>query len=299
MAHFNLKGLGVALVTPFNEDFSIDYKALEAIILNIMAGKADFIVVMGTTGETPTLTASEAKEISEFVISVTQGKIPLVLGMGGNCTVALCQRLKTEDLSGYSAILSVCPYYNKPNQEGMYRHFKAVAEASPLPVILYNVPGRTGVNLLPQTVIRLACECENIIGIKEASGSVAAVTEIVAGKPDSFEVVSGDDALTLPMIAVGATGVISVIGNALPAEFADLVHAAARGEFEYAKSIHRCFKPLYKLMFAEGNPAGIKCALSQLGYCHEVLRLPLVKVGNICRNQIKQALTDFRQALTE
>lgn len=294
MSSFSFKGLGVALVTPFKADFSIDFEALGSIVRRIVEGGADFIVVLGTTAETPTLTATEAHSVQHFVRDVTGGSIPLVLGMGSNCTAALTERLRTEDLSGYSAILCVCPYYNKPNQEGMYRHFKAVAEASPLPVILYNVPGRTGVNMLPATILRLARECPNIIGVKEASGSVGAVSEIVAGKPEGFEVVSGDDALTLPMMAVGASGIISVVGNAFTAEFASLVHAAARGEFAEAEKVHRRFKSLYRLMFAEGNPAGIKCTLSLLGLCENVLRLPLVPVGNICKKQIADAIADFR-----
>lgn len=293
MSRFSLKGLGVALVTPFKDDFSIDFEALEVILRRICDGGADFIVVMGTTGETPTLTADEAAEVSRFVRETTPESIPLVIGMGGNCTADLCARLQTADLTGYSAVLSVCPFYNKPNQEGMYRHFKAVAEASPLPVILYNVPGRTGVNLLPATTLRLARECPGIIGVKEASGSVTAVSEIVAGKPDGFEVVSGDDALTLPMMAAGASGVISVIGNAFTAEFAKLVHAAGAGRFAEAEAIHRRFGRLYRLMFAEGNPAGVKCALSQLGLCRDNLRLPLVPVGNICKTQIKEAMEAF------
>ncbi|MCM1318976.1 MAG: 4-hydroxy-tetrahydrodipicolinate synthase [Muribaculaceae bacterium] len=293
MANFALRGLGVALITPFDTDNSIDYKALKAIINHIIAGGADFIVVMGTTGETPTLSPAEIAEVSRVARQYTEGKIPLVLGMGGNNTAALCERLRNEDLDGYSAILSVCPFYNKPNQEGMYRHFKAVAEASPLPVILYNVPGRTGVNLLPQTTVRLARECSNIIGIKEASGCVAAVSEIVSMKPDGFEVVSGDDGLTLRMMLEGATGVISVIGNVLTKEFGEMVHLAEKGEYTEAAKIHRRFKELYKLMFAEGNPAGIKCALATRGFCREILRLPLVKVGNICRGQIQEALAQF------
>lgn len=292
MDKFTLGGLGVALVTPFTDDFHIDFQALEAIVENIISGGADFIVVMGTTGETPTLSADESKQVSAIVRKITRGRVPLVLGMGGNCTSTLCERLRTEDLVGYSAVLSVCPYYNKPNQEGMYQHFKAVAEASPLPVILYNVPGRTGVNLLPKTVVRLANECPNIIGIKEASGNVDAVKEIVSQMPAGFSVVSGDDALTLSMMQEGATGVISVVGNAFPKEFGELVHLAQKKEFEKATKVHSRFERLYKLMFAEGNPAGIKCALAGKGMCREVLRLPLVKVGNICRRQIQDALAD-------
>lgn len=293
MSHFTLQGLGVALVTPFKADFSIDYSALTTIINNICGGGADFIVVLGTTAETPTLCEEERAKVQAFVRDHTGGSIPLVLGMGGNCTASLVRQLQTADLTGYSAILSVCPYYNKPNQEGMYRHFKAVAEASPLPIILYNVPGRTGVNLLPETILRLGAECTNIIGVKEASGSVTAVSRIVSAKRDDFEVMSGDDALALPMMSVGASGVISVIGNAFSAEFATLVHSAMEGDYDKAACIHRRFKDLYSLMFAEGNPAGIKCALSLLGHCNDLLRLPLVPVGNRCKQQIREAIRTF------
>jgi len=295
MSHFSLKGLGVALVTPFKADLSIDYPALRAIIKNICQGGADFLVVLGTTGESPTLTSQEAEDIREFVRNETSGCIPLVLGVGGNCTEAVVQRLRNADLAGYSAILSVCPFYNKPSQEGMYRHFRAVAEASPLPIIIYNIPGRTGVNMQPETILRLANECPGIIGVKEASGSVDAVSRIVAGKPDWFEVVSGDDALTLPMMSVGATGVISVIGNAFTTHFATLVHAAATGDYCKAAKLHKRFAKLYKLMFAEGNPAGIKCALSLLGRCENRLRLPLVPVSDGCKRLISDAIRAFEE----
>ena len=293
MSHFTLQGLGVALVTPFKADLSIDFSALTTIIDNICGGEADFIVVLGTTAETPTLCEDEREKVRNFVRNHTDGTIPLVLGMGGNCTTSLVRQLQNTDLTGYSAILSVCPYYNKPNQEGMYRHFKAVAEASPLPVILYNVPGRTGVNLMPETILRLSAECPNIIGVKEASGSVNAVSRLVSAKRDDFAVVSGDDALTLPMMSVGASGVISVVGNAYTCEFAQLVHYAMAGDYDKAAEVHKRFKDLYNLMFAEGNPAGIKCALSLLGQCENLLRLPLVPVGNRCKEQIHEAIMTF------
>lgn len=252
-------------------------------------------MVLGTTGESPTLTSQEAEDIREFVRNETSGCIPLVLGVGGNCTEAVVQRLRNADLAGYSAILSVCPFYNKPSQEGMYRHFRAVAEASPLPIIIYNIPGRTGVNMQPETILRLANKCPGIIGVKEASGSVDAVSRIVAGKPDWFEVVSGDDALTLPMMSVGATGVISVIGNAFTTHFATLVHAAATGDYCKAAKLHKRFAKLYKLMFAEGNPAGIKCALSLLGRCENRLRLPIVPVSDGCKRLISDAIRAFEE----
>lgn len=296
MEKFSLKGIGVALVTPFREDGNIDFNALATIVNHIKNGNADYIVVLGTTGETPTLSNKEADTVTKFVRETVNGEIPLVLGLGGNNTAEILNRIQTTDLSGFSALLSVVPYYNKPNQEGLYQHYKTLSTHSPLPLIIYNVPGRTGANILPSTIIRLAKECPNIIGVKEASGSVTAVSDIVADKPDGFDVVSGDDALTLPMMAVGASGVISVVGNAFPNEFASLVHSAASGDFATARKLHKRFNTLYKLMFAEGNPAGIKCALNCLGLAHNILRLPLVPVGAICRSQIQEAVKTFQDS---
>lgn len=296
MKKFSLKGIGVALVTPFRENGNIDFNALESIVKHIKNGNVDYIVVLGTTGEAPTLSLEETVAVTRSVREVVNGEIPLVLGMGGNNTSEIINRMQSTDLSGFSALLSVVPFYNKPNQEGMYRHYKTLSEHSPLPLIIYNVPGRTGANILPPTILRLAKECPNIIGVKEASGSIPAVSDIVYGKPDDFDVVSGDDALTLPMMAVGASGVISVVGNAFPKEFAELVHSAAAGDFAKARALHQRFNTLYKLMFAEGNPAGIKCALSCLGLAENNLRLPLVPVGAICRKQIEEAVKTFQDA---
>lgn len=294
MKKFSLKGIGVALVTPFQEDGSIDFKSLETVVKHIKNGGADYIVVLGTTGETPTLSHEECEDVSKCVRIVSNGEIPLVLGMGGNNTYEIIDRINHTDLEGYSALLSVVPFYNKPGQEGLYRHYKTISENSPLPLIMYNVPGRTGANMLPATTLRLAFECPNIIGIKEASGSVTNVSDIVAHMPDAFDVVSGDDALTLPMMSVGASGVISVIGNAFPRELSMMVHAAAEGQYSKAQNIHHRFNSLFHLMFAEGNPAGIKCALNCLKLADNRLRLPLTPVSEKCKKQIADAIHAFQ-----
>ncbi len=276
MKSFNLKGLGVAMITPFKQDKTIDFDSLEKLIEHLINGKADYIVLLGTTGETPALFPDEKQKIKEFVVKKVAGRIPLVLGVGGNHTMAVADELLKSDLSGFSAILSVVPYYNKPSQEGIYRHYKAIAGASPLPIILYNVPGRTGVNMSAETTIRLAREVENIIGIKEASGNFRQIEEIIKNKPDSFQVVSGDDAITYPLMTLGAVGVISVIGNAFPDEFGKMVRLCLNGEFEKALPIHFKFTELFNLLFIDGNPAGVKCTLNTMGMIENELRLPLV-----------------------
>lgn len=291
MSDFSLRGLGVALVTPFQPTGEIDFAALERTIEHIITGGADYIVVLGTTAETPTLSPQEYDEVKRFVRDKVNGRLPLVLGLGGNNTAAVCQRLHDEDFTGYRAILSVVPFYNKPTQEGIYRHYKALSEASPLPLILYNVPGRTGVNMTATTVVRLSHDCPQIMGIKEASGIATQVADIVAASRRGFHVVSGDDALTLALIAEGAQGVISVVGNAFPAEFGSLVHEALNGDYTQASRLNAQFGPLYRLMFVDGNPAGVKCALAALNICPEILRLPLVPVTDDTRRQIHQ-ITD-------
>lgn len=299
MSDFTLRGLGVALVTPFEPHTTeIDFTALERIIEHVIAGGADYLVVLGTTAETPTLSPSEYRSVKEFVRDKVAGRLPLVLGMGGNCTLALCERLANEDVAGYSAILSVVPYYNKPSQEGIYQHYKIVSEVSPLPLVLYNVPGRTGVNMLASTTVRLSHDCPNIIGVKEASGIATQVSDIVAGCRRGFHVVSGDDALTLALMAEGAGGVISVVGNAFPREFGEMVRTALKGDFARASHLNSRFGAIYRLMFADGNPAGVKCALSALGFCQEVLRLPLVPVRTETREAMRRAvglLVDAKQ----
>lgn len=277
---FSLSGLGVALITPFRHDGAVDVPALEALVSRIINGGADFLVVLGTTAETPTLDEAERQMVKDTVRRVTDGRVPLVLGSGGNDTRHLAQSLRNDDTEGFSAILSVVPFYNKPSQEGIYRHYMVLAEASPLPLILYNVPGRTGVNMTADTTLRLAHECPRIIGVKEASGSEEQTARIVDGAPDSFKVISGDDAQTLPFMRRGATGVISVIANAYPAGFERMVHLASAGRYDEAEEIERRFAPICHHIFTDGNPAGIKSLLAAQGHIENILRLPLVEVSS-------------------
>lgn len=276
MADLQLKGLGVALVTPFKSDKTVDFEGLRSMVEYVITGGADYIVVLGTTGETPTLFPEEKKEIKQEIIRINSKRVPLVLGVGGNNTQAVVNELKTSDFTGFDAILSVVPYYNKPSQEGIYQHYKAISEASPLPVILYNVPGRTGVNMSAATTLSLARDCDNIIGVKEASGNFAQIEEIIKNKPDSFEVISGDDSITYPLMTLGAVGVISVIGNAFPMQFGKMVRLCLEGNFQEALPIHWEFNELFNLLFVDGNPAGVKCTLNALGLIENELRLPLV-----------------------
>lgn len=268
--------MGVALITPFHADGSVDYDALVRLVESLVSNGADFLCVLGTTAETPTLTTEEKETIKRLVVKQVDGRIPLLLGCGGNSTQAVIESLKNDNFSGYSGILSVCPMYNKPSQEGLYQHFKAIAAASPLPVVLYNVPGRTGVNMSAETTLRLARDCKNIVAIKEASGNITQMDDIIKNKPDNFDVISGDDGITFPLITLGAVGVISVIGNALPKEFSRMVRLALNGDYKNALTIHHRFTELFSLLFVDGNPAGVKCMLNLMGACENVLRLPLV-----------------------
>jgi 4-hydroxy-tetrahydrodipicolinate synthase len=279
------KGLGIALVTPFKEDGSVDYKSLIRLVEYQLDNGADFLCILATTGETPTLTADEKRQIKETIVSLVHGRIPILMGCGGNNTAAIVEELRNGDFQGIDGILSVCPYYNKPSQEGLYQHFKAIAAATQLPVVLYNVPGRTGVNMTAATTVRLARDCHNIVAIKEASGNLEQVDEIIKNKPSTFDVISGDDALTFPMVSCGAVGVISVIGNALPKEFSKMIRLQMRGEYDPARKIHHRFIDLFSLLFVDGNPAGVKAMLSEMGYIENVLRLPLVpmRVKNVQR----------------
>lgn len=276
MATNIFKGLGIALVTPFKTDGSIDYAALKRLIEYQTDNGADFLCILGTTSESPCLDPEERAEIKRFVVEVNQGRLPVLMGCGGNNTKAVVKELQSFDLRGVDGILSVCPYYNKPSQEGLYRHFKMIADNCPLPVVLYNVPGRTGINLKSETTIRLANDCRNIVAVKEAGGSLEQVDEIIKNKPAHFDVLSGDDALTFPMIASGAAGVISVIGNALPREFSRMIRLEFNGEYEPARKIHHRFTELYSLLFVDGNPAGVKALLHEMGFIENELRLPLV-----------------------
>ena len=276
MATNIFKGLGIALVTPFKTDGLIDYVALKRLIEYQTDNGADFLCILGTTSESPCLDQEERTEIKRFVVEVNQGRLPVLMGCGGNNTKAVVKELQSFDLRGVDGILSVCPYYNKPSQEGLYRHFKMIADNCPLPVVLYNVPGRTGINLKSETTIRLANDCRNIVAVKEAGGSLEQVDEIIKNKPAHFDVLSGDDALTFPMIASGAAGVISVIGNALPREFSRMIRLEFNGEYEPARKIHHRFTELYSLLFVDGNPAGVKALLHEMGFIENELRLPLV-----------------------
>ena len=290
MAQNIFKGLGIALVTPFTQEGEVDYTALSRLIDYQLANGADFLCILATTGETPTLTAEEKTKIKQMVIEKAGDKVPVLMGCGGNNTAEVVRELKEADFAGIDGILSVCPYYNKPSQEGLYQHFKAIAAASPLPVVLYNVPGRTGVNLKAETTVRLAKDCPNIVAIKEASGSLEQVDEIIKNKPDSFDVISGDDALTFPMIACGAAGVISVIGNALPKEFSRMIRLEMKGEIDAARKIHHRFTDLFNLLFVDGNPAGVKAMLHEMGMIENVLRLPLVPTRLTTMQRISDCL---------
>ncbi len=276
MARNIFKGLGIALITPFTPDGQVDYKSLIRLVEYQLNNGADFFCILATTGETPTLTEDEKQKIKDTVVSLVGGRVPILMGCGGYNTAAIVEELHTRDFKGIDGILSVCPYYNKPSQEGLYQHFKTIAAATSLPVVLYNVPGRTGVNMKAETTVRLAHDCENIVAIKEASGNLEQVDEIIKNKPKSFDVISGDDALTFPMVSCGAVGVISVIGNALPKEFSKMIRLQMKGEYDPARKIHHRFIDLFSLLFVDGNPAGVKAMLHEMGYIDNVLRLPLV-----------------------
>lgn len=294
MAYNIFKGLGIALVTPFTSDGAVDYTALKRLLEYQIDNGADFLCILATTGETPTLTADEKQKIKDLVVSIVGGRLPILMGCGGNNTAAVVEELQTGDFKGIDGVLSVCPYYNKPSQEGLYQHFKAIAAATKLPVVLYNVPGRTGINLKPETTVRLARDCENIVAIKEASGSLEQIDEIIKNKPKDFDVISGDDALTFPMVACGAVGVISVIGNALPREFSKMLRLEFRGEFEGARKIHHRFTDLFSLLFVDGNPAGVKAVLHQMGFIENVLRLPLVPTRLTTLQRISDILKELK-----
>lgn len=284
------KGLGIALITPFNASGAVDYVVLKQLVEYQLKNGADFFCILATTGETPTLTDDEKQRIKELVVEVVAGRVPILMGCGGNNTAAIVEELHTRDFSGIDGILSVCPYYNKPSQEGLYQHFKTIANATDMKVVLYNVPGRTGVNMKAETTVRLARDCKNIVAVKEASGNLEQVDEIIKNKPNTFDVISGDDALTFPMIACGAVGVISVIGNALPKEFSRMLRLEQNGEFEPARKIHHMFTDLFNLLFVDGNPAGVKAMLHEMGMIENVLRLPLVPTRLTTMQKISECL---------
>ena len=269
------KGTGIALITPFNEDFSVDYGSLERIVDHVIDNGADFLVALGTTSEAPTLTAEEKQQVVKCILKANHGRLPVLLGLGGNNTQAVIEDIKAQDFTGIDGILSVVPYYNKPNQRGMKAHFTAIADASPVPVILYNVPGRVGVNLQAATTVELA-QHPNIVAVKEASGNLQQIMEILRDKPAGFDLLSGDDGITQPLMALGATGVISVAANAYTRPFSRMMHAMKEGRTDEALQLHYAMLRMNQLIFADGNPAGIKCLMSHMGLCKNVLRLPLV-----------------------
>ena len=290
MAHNIFKGLGVALVTPFTSTGEVDYVALRRLLDYQMSNGTDFLCILATTGETPCLSKDEKKRIKDIVVEKVNGKMPILMGCGGNNTISVVETLQNDDFTGIDGILSVCPYYNKPSQEGLYQHFKTIANSTDLPVVLYNVPGRVGVNMTAQTTLRLANDCSNIVGIKEASGNFSQIDDILKNKPAHFDVISGDDGITFPLITLGASGVISVIGNALPKEFGRMVRLALNGDYRSALEIHHKFTELFELLFVDGNPAGVKCMLSLMGYIDNRLRLPLVPTRMDTYEKIRDVL---------
>lgn len=292
MAH-KFHGTGVALVTPFNKDNSVDYDSLGKLVDHVIAGGVNFLVALGTTAETPTLSSAEKKEVLAFVIKHNNGRVPVVAGVGGNNTAAIVEQLQTSDLTGVDGILSVAPYYNKPTQEGIYQHFKAIATATDKDIILYNVPGRTSSNIAPDTVLRLANEFKNIVAVKEASGNLGQCMEIVDGKPAHFAVLSGDDDLILPQMSIGMEGVISVAANCFTKDFTDMVNAGLNGDYNTARSLHYKILPGTRLLFAEGNPAGVKCVLQEMDICGDTVRLPLVNVSDATHQKIKAYLQNI------
>ncbi|MCQ2214250.1 MAG: 4-hydroxy-tetrahydrodipicolinate synthase [Bacteroidaceae bacterium] len=293
MARNRFKGLGIALITPFTQTGEVDYTALRRVLDYQLSNGIDFLCILATTAETPCLTAEEKQNIIQIVQEKVQGRIPILLGMGGNNTTAVVEAIKNFDFKGIDGILSVCPYYNKPSQEGLYQHFKTIAEASPVPVVLYNVPGRVGVNMTAETTLRLARDCDNIVAIKEASGNFTQIDDIIKNKPADFDVISGDDGITFPLITLGAAGVISVIGNALPKEFSRMVRLALNGDYNNALVIHHKFTELFKLLFVDGNPAGVKAMMNSMGLIENQLRLPLVPARITTFGQISEIVKEL------
>lgn len=290
MERHKLTGMGIALITPFTKQGAVDYPALKRLIEFQIQSGCDYFVIFGTTAETPTLSEKEKAELKEFLLNQIAGRKPVVLGLGGNCTASVVEKISQTDFRGIDAILSVAPYYNKPSQEGIYRHYEKIASASPVPVVLYNVPGRTGVNITAETTLRLAHDFKNIIAIKEASGNFSQIDEIIKSKPKNFMVISGDDGITFPLITLGAVGVISVIGNAFPKEFSRMVRLALEGNYDGAREIHYRFSELIELLFVDGNPAGVKSMLSVMGFIENELRLPLVPTTIKTFEKIRQVL---------
>lgn len=288
-------GTGVAIVTPFKNDSSIDFRSLGKLVEHIINNNADYLVVLGTTGEAVTQSKDEKRAVIDHVLEVNNGKVPIVIGMGGNYTMEVVDNITKNQFDGIDGVLSVAPYYNKPSQRGLYNHFKTIAGASPVPVIIYNVPGRTSINIEADTTIRLAKNVKNIAAVKEASGNIDQIMQIVKNTPSGFSVISGDDAITLPLISVGGAGVISVISNAYPGEWSEMVNLALNNKFKEARKIHYKFTDLINHIFSDGNPAGIKAVLSILGLIQNQLRMPLTPVSRQVYNQIKQSVESLNQ----
>jgi 4-hydroxy-tetrahydrodipicolinate synthase len=287
MTKHKFTGTGVALVTPFNHDKSVDFDSLEKIVNHAVDNGVEYVVALGTTSEAPVLDNSEKKEVVAVIQGTVAGRVPVVLGMGGNNTAAIVKQIKEQTFEGITGILSVVPYYNKPKQSGLFAHFEAIAETSPVPIILYNVPGRTSANLTSETTLKLARECSNIIAIKEASGDFSQIMHLIANKPNGFAVLSGDDVLTMPLMAAGAQGVISVTANACTSDFSDMVRLMLQKNMAAAQKLHYKLLPLMEALFADGNPAGIKALLSLMNFCKEELRLPLVPVNQSTKLKIE------------
>lgn len=294
MIQARLKGMGVALITPFKEDGSVDYEALLRLVDYQLQNGTDFLCVLGTTAETPTLSKEEKEKVKRTVIDRVNGRIPILLGVGSNSTQAVVEAVQNDDMTGVDALLVVVPYYNKPSQEGIYQHYKAVAEATELPIVLYNVPGRTGVNMTAETTLRLARDFQNIVAIKEASGNIGQMDEIIKNKPEGFDVISGDDGITFPLITLGAVGVISVLGNAFPREFSRMTRLAMQGDYANALTIHHKFTEMINLLFVDGNPAGVKAVMHQMGMVENKLRLPLVPAREVTCNKIRVELEGLK-----
>ncbi|HTB05892.1 MAG TPA: 4-hydroxy-tetrahydrodipicolinate synthase [Bacteroidia bacterium] len=290
----DFKGTGVAIATPFRKDGSVDFKSLEKLIEHLIKGKIEYIVALGTTGESVVLSKEEKAAITEHILDTVDGRLPVVLGIGGNNTSEIIHTIEKSDLDRIAAILSVSPYYNKPSQEGIYQHYKAIADASPLPVILYNVPSRTASNISAETTLRLANDFDNIIGTKEASGNFTQVMDIIKRRPKDFLVISGDDLITLPMIASGGDGVISVVANAFPKDFSEMTRQALKGNFEEARKLHYKLTDITNLLFADGNPGGIKAALEIMGICQNNLRLPIVPVNKKVYTALQEEIKKYK-----
>jgi 4-hydroxy-tetrahydrodipicolinate synthase len=289
-----LRGTGVAIVTPFKNDLSVDFSAFGRVVNHVIKGGVNYIVVMGTTGESVTLTKDEKKAIINYILETIDGRVPLVVGIGGNNTQEIINQIRSADLKKVDAILSVAPYYNKPNQRGLFQHFKAIATCSPVPVIIYNVPGRTGSNISAETCLQLAAECENIVGVKEASGNMEQIMKIIKGKSENFLVISGDDLNTLPIIAAGGSGVISVLANAFPSQWSEMVNQCLKSNFKAAREIQFRFMEMIELLFIDGSPAGVKAMLNIMNLCQNTLRLPLVPVSRTIYSRIQKAIEEVK-----